>query len=88
MGRPVIETEYNATLGTVGDLVLADLGEYLIGDPERTTVAFSADLKFVTDEGSFRVVMRVDGHPAWSSPTTPANGTATVSPFVTLATRA
>ncbi len=88
MGRPVIETEYNATLGTVGDVVLADLSEYLIGDPQRTTVAFSSDVKFVTDEGSFRVVMRVDGHPAWSSPTTPANGTATVSPFVTLATRA
>ena len=88
MGRPVLETEYSATLGTVGDIILADLGEYLIGDPEETTIRFSADLKFVTDEGSFRVVMRVDGHPAWSSPTTPLNGTATVSPFISLATRA
>ena len=87
MGRPVLETEYSATLGTVGDIILADLSEYLIGDPEETTVKFSGHQKFVSDEGSFRVVMRVDGHPAWSSPTTPLNGTATVSPFVTLAER-
>ena len=88
MGRPVIEVEYCATLGTRGDIILADLSEYLLGDPERTDVAFSGDLKFTTDEGAFRVTLRVDGHPAWSSPTTPLNGAATVSPFVTLATRA
>ena len=88
MGRPVLEVEYCPTLGTVGDIILADLSEYLIADPESTTVKFSSHQKFVTDEGSFRVVMRVDGHPAWSSPTTPLNGADTVSPFITLATRA
>jgi HK97 family phage major capsid protein len=88
MGRPVLEVEYCSTLGTVGDIVLADLGEYLIGDPEQIAVQISEHVKFTNDESAFRFAMRVDGHPSWSAATTPLNGTATVSPFVVLATRA
>lgn len=88
MGLPVLETEYNPTLGAVGDIILADLGEYLIGDPEELTVDISRDVRFLNAETAFRIRMRVDGLPAWDTATTPLNGTATVSPFVTLAVRA
>jgi hypothetical protein len=43
---------------------------------------------FKFDETAFRFVMRNDGHPTWSAPRTPYQGTAQVSPFVTLAVRA
>lgn len=87
-GRPIVETEACPTLGTKGDIIAADLREYLIADPENLDVAFSGDLKFLADESSFRFRMRVDGHPSWSTPTTPLNGSVTTSPFVTLEARA
>lgn len=88
MGRPVIETEYNPTLGDAGDIILADLGEYMVADIDGADLSFSGDVRFVNDESAFRVRMRVDGQPAWATPTTPLNGSATTSPFVTLASRA
>ena len=86
MGRPVIPTEYNPTLGSAGDVILADLSQYLVGD--RSTVADrSIHMKFLTDESAFRFSVRVDGSPAWFSPITPKNSTTTRSPFVTLEAR-
>ena len=41
-----------------------------------------------TDETAFRFILRVDGQPLWNSAVTPANGTNTISPFISLATRA
>ena len=87
-GVPVIETEYSATLGTVGDIVLADLGEYQVIDKGGIESASSIHVRFVYDESVFRFVYRIDGEPKWNAPLTPFKGTNTVSPFVTLATRA
>ena len=78
----------NGTLGSVGDIILADLGEILLGD--RTggvETSASIHVKFLQAETAFRFIWRCDAMPSWSSPTTPLNGTATVSPFVTLAGR-
>lgn len=86
MGRPVVLTEYNATLGSLGDIVFADVSQYVIGEREPSLVP-SLHVKFLTDEAAFRFTYRVDGQPLWSSPTTPKNGTDTVSPFVALAAR-
>jgi HK97 family phage major capsid protein len=85
-GAPVIPTEYNAALGTVGDVVLCDPAEYLIvQQPLRR--AISAHCSFTTDETVLRFVLNCDGQPVWQSPITPKNGGATQSPFVTLAAR-
>lgn len=83
-GRPVVETEYNATLGTVGDFVLADLTQYLFIQKLLQT-ASSMHVAFTTDEMAYRVTWRVDGRPAWISPLTPFKGSATQSPFVAIA---
>jgi len=88
VGRPVIPVEYCATLGTVGDLVLADLSQYLMIDKGGVSAASSLHVRFLNDENTFRFILRTDGQPIWNSPVTPANGTNTVSPFVSLATRA
>jgi HK97 family phage major capsid protein len=87
LGRPVIPTEHNATLGTPGDLVLADLSQYMLIDKGAPRQDYSIHVRFLNDEGVFRFVYRVDGQPAWKKALTPKNGTNTQSPFITLATR-
>jgi HK97 family phage major capsid protein len=87
-GRPVIETEFNPTLGTVGDVLLADMNEYLFWQKAGVDAATSIHVQFLTDQTVFRFVMRCDGTPSVSTPLTPYKGSATLSPFVALATRA
>ena len=87
-GRPVIETEFNATLGTQGDIILADLSQYLTWEKGGVQAASSIHVQFLTDEEVFRFIYRCDGQPAIASPLTPYKGTATLSPFVALDTRA
>jgi HK97 family phage major capsid protein len=87
-GVPAIPIEYAATLGTVGDLVLADMSQYQMIDKGGTESASSIHVRFIYDETVFRFVYRVDGQPKWDTALTPFKGTNTVSPFVALATRA
>ncbi len=85
-GRPVIYAEQSPTLGTPGDIVLADLGEYILIDGGMKA-ALSLEVKWLSNEGVFRFALRVDGKPSWPTPITPYNGGATQSPFVILGQR-
>jgi HK97 family phage major capsid protein len=87
MGRPVIPVEYAATLGTPGDIVLADLSQYYLARKSGIQMDTSIHVQFLTDQMAFRWKARLDGQPAWKKPLTPLNGTTTQSPFVALATR-
>lgn len=87
-GRPVIVTENNQTLGTLGDVVLADMSQYFLAVKGGVDSAMSIHVAFLTDESIFRFIYRVDGQPIWNAPLTPAKGSNTFSPFVTLAARA
>lgn len=87
MGRPVIPTEHNAQLSTIGDIVLADLDQYLLIDKGGVRQDYSMHVNFLTDEGVFRFIYRVDGESWWKKPLTPKSGSPTQSPFVILATR-
>lgn len=88
-GRPVVPIEQCATLGDQGDIIFADLSNYILIDKGGIQSAMSIHVKFIYDESVFRFVYRVDGQPALASPITPYKGTAnTLSPFVTLAARA
>ena len=88
LGRPVVYTEKAETLGTAGDIYLADLSYYLIGDRQALEMASSPHVRFNTDETDFRFIQRVDGRPWIDSALTPRNGSNTLSPFVALAARA
>ena len=88
MGRPVIFTEKCAALGTAGDIAFVDPAYYLVGDRQQVEAMVSEHVYFLTDESALRFIERVDGEPWLSAPLTPRRGTATLSPFVTLATRA
>jgi len=91
LGRPVIPIEHASTLGTTGDIMLADLSQYLRIDKSGAgggiQAATSIHIKFLYDETAFRFVYRVGGQPMWSLPLTPFKGANTLSPFVVLATR-
>lgn len=87
MGRPVVPVEYASTLGTAGDIVLADLSQYIGIEKDGVEEASSIHVRFIYDETAFRFVYRFNGQPIWSVPMTPYKGTATQSPFVALATR-
>jgi HK97 family phage major capsid protein len=85
--RPVIMSEYCATLGTVGDIQLVDLSQYFMIDKGGVRADSSTSVRFLYDERAFRWMYRCDGQPSWSSPLTPANSANTLSPFINLATR-
>ena len=87
LGRPIISCEHCKTLGTVGDIILADLSQYLIAS-KPIDEAFSMHTAFTQFETAFRIVYRVAGQPLWISAVTPKNGSDTKSPYVALATRA
>lgn len=87
-GRPVVPIEHCETLGTVGDIVLADMGMYYTLSKGGLQAATSMHVKFLTSEQAFRWTLRIDGQPALKSALTPYKGSGTLSPFVTLATRA
>ena len=88
-GRPVVFTEYNPTLGTVGDLVLVDLMQYRLIRKGGVEQASSIHFLFSTFQSTFRAAYRCDGQMIPRSAVTPFKGgsTKTTSPLVVLATR-
>jgi len=87
MGRPVIPTEYNAVLGTTGDIILWSPSSYRMIEKGGVQSASSIHVRWVYDETEFRFVLRTDGQPEWALPLTPHSGGATQGPMVVLATR-
>ena len=89
LGRPIIWSPHCQTVGTTGDIILADFGQYVTIDKlgKGMDVATSIHLKFLENETAFRFEIRFDGQPWWTSARTPKHGSSTVSPFVALAAR-
>lgn len=87
-GRPIVPIEQCKALGTVGDIIFADVSQYITIDKGGIAQASSIHVAFLTDEEVFRWILRFDGQPIRNSAITPASGGSdTRSPFVTLATR-
>jgi HK97 family phage major capsid protein len=87
-GRPVIPLQGMETVGDLGDIALVDLTKYrTLTKSGGTRVDTSIHLKFDTDETVYRFIFRLAGHPWWSAPISPRDGSNTLSPFVTLQTR-
>ncbi len=88
MGLPVLPIEQAKTVGTTGDILLCNWGEYALITKGGMAADSSIHVEFLTDQTAFRWIVRNNGQPAWKSAVTPANGSATQSPFIALATRA
>lgn len=87
LGLPIVRIEQASTLGTVGDLMLLNLNEYILIEQGGIDAQQSMHVRFIYNERAFRWVYRINGRPKWHSALTPANGSSTVSPYVALATR-
>jgi len=85
--RPVVFTEKTEAVGTSGDIILADLSQYVVGLRSEMRFDQSIHAHFATDEMLARLIERHDGQPLWSEALTLEDGTNTVSPFVKLADR-
>ena len=88
LGRPMIPTEFSATLGTQGDILLADLGQILSISKGGVAQAVSTHIEFLTDQTALRFTMRLNARPWESAAITQFKGTNTQSSFVAVDTRA
>jgi len=87
-GAPVVEIEQCETVGTVGDIILADWSQYVCADMGDIQEAMSIHVDFVYGQQLFRFTYYFDGQPRWKSAIKPFKGADEISPFVVLATRA
>lgn len=86
LGKPIIPIEQCQAPGTAGDIILADLNEYLLLTKGGIEASASIHVRFIYDEMTFKWVYRFDGAPLRNKALTPYKGgsTATQSPFVIL----
>jgi HK97 family phage major capsid protein len=87
LGRPIIFTEYAQTLGSQGDLVLANWSQFLEGTYQPVQNASSVHVRFIQHERCFKYWIRNAGAPWWRTPLTPKFSSNQLSPFVTLQAR-
>lgn len=87
LDRPCYFTEKLNPLGDQGDIVLADLSQYVVGLRMGMQIDMSKHVYFTTDELAARLIERHDGQSLWNEALTLKDGSTTVSPFVTLAER-
>ncbi len=74
----MIPIEQCETVGTTGDIILADMSQYALADKSGVQQDVSIHVRFV---------YRVDGQPMLSSAIIPFKEANTLSPFVALASR-
>ena len=87
-GIPVVPVEQCETLGTAGDIMLIDMGQYIMADKGSLKIASSMHVRFEYNEMAFRFTYRADGQPEKNKPLSPFKGANSVSPFVAIADRA
>ena len=88
MGRPIQPIEQCAALGDVGDIIFADMSQYILGQKTGgIKAAASIHVQFLTGEQTFRFTLRLDGQPLKNSAVTAFKGGTTRSPYVALQAR-
>lgn len=88
LGRPLIFTEYAESIGSAGDIVLANWSQYLEGVYQPMQSAESVHVRFIPHERVFKFWIRNAGASWWKTALTPKKGANTLSPFVQLGARA
>lgn len=90
LGRPIMLTQLCKTVGDKGDIVFASWKYYKTITKAGGGIDAATSMHLFFDYGmtAFRATFRVDGQPAIQAAVSPANGSNTLSPFVTLDDRA
>lgn len=87
LGRPVLFNDNCQALGSKGDVLLADLKQYMLLKKGTAKQDWSMHVEFLTDQMCFRMVLRCNGMPKVTAPVKLKNSVRTRSPYVTLAAR-
>jgi HK97 family phage major capsid protein len=88
LGRPIVYSEFMATVGDQGDIGLFNWSQFLEGLYQPLQSAESIHVRFLNHERAFKFWLRNAGAPWWRSPLTPNKSASTLSPFVVLDARA
>jgi HK97 family phage major capsid protein len=83
-GLPVLFSDKVPALGTEGDLMLCNFGNYAFGLRQGAQLESTNAARWSNDETSFRVCIRCNGHPLLDNAITPRTGGNTLSAFVVL----
>lgn len=88
-GIPCVTIEQASALGDAGDIILADLSQYITANKGDINEAMSIHVEFIYDQETYRFIYYFDGQPRWASSVTPFKGAggAKVGPFVALGSR-
>jgi len=87
-GKRILESDNCSALGTVGDINLVDLSQYMLAYKGGIDAATSIHVQFLTAQNCFRFIFRANGMPKRRAALTIKNSANQRSSFVTLATRA
>jgi HK97 family phage major capsid protein len=87
LGRPIVMTEASPALSSAGDIVLADMSQYVTITKGAVKADQSMHFFFDQNVRAFRFVMRVGGQPWLSAALARKNGSNTLSHFVALGAR-
>lgn len=88
LGRPIVYTQACPTLGDLGDVIFADMSQYLAIIKGGVKTDTSMHLWFDYGIMAYRFVLRIGGMPWWASAITPASGSSnTLGCFVALQAR-
>jgi HK97 family phage major capsid protein len=84
LGIPFLENQRQPVLGTAGDLMLVNLGYYVIKDGYGLAIEASPHLLWRENKTIVRAVWNVDGEPSLATPLLLEDGVTQQSPFVVL----
>lgn len=88
LGRPIVFTQACPTVGDVGDVIFADLTQYLTIVKGGLKADVSMHLWFDYQVSAYRFTLRIGGMPWWASAITPASGSSlTLGCFIALQAR-
>lgn len=88
MGKPVIPVQACPKLGDIGDIILADMKQYMTATKgQDIKVDISIHLHFDQDIQTYRFVFRVAGQPWWTNSITPQTASEALGSFVAIAAR-
>lgn len=83
-GRPIVKCEQCSALGTKGDIIFTDLNDYWLVTKGGIKSDMSIHVQFLTDQETFRWVIRFGGKTRTQSALAPYLGSVSTSPHVVL----
>ena len=89
LGRPVVPIEQCKELGLPGDVIFADMKEYIVIEKKGAGIKAGASVhvRFIYDEMTYKFTYRIDGQPVWEDTIEAYNSGVKRSPYVVLAKR-